>query len=866
MPVRVEAPSVEAPTVEHHRDALGIGTATPRLSWIVETAPPAWVLERTELELRGDDGLRATADIEGDASVLVAWPFAALASATAVEVRLRVFGAGVTSDWSAWTRIETGLLAETDWSVQAIAPHEDASAAAVAPRPASLLRGIFELDDPRPVRRARLYATGHGVFEFEVNGAAVGDDVLAPGWTSYRHRLRYRTYDVTDHLRRGENAIGAWLGDGWYRGRLGFDGGYTNLYGDSTAVLAQLEVTFDDGERLIVGTGPDWVSSPSPITSAGLLEGERYDAREEQHGWSSPGFDAREWRRVLPAGIDLGALVAPEGPPVRCIEEVAPVAVDRRPDGRVIVDFGQNLVGRLRVRPQLPAGAELVIRHAEVLDGDGELYRRPLRGATSEDRYVSAAADAAPWEPRFTIHGFRYAELTGWGDAPIEDHVRARVVHTDMRRTGWFTASDPLLERLHENVVWSMRGNFVDLPTDCPQRDERLGWTGDIQVFAPTAGFLYDCAGLLSSWLRDVAAEQQPDGTIPWYVPEIPGGHQWTPARPGAGWGDAAVLVPSAVHQHTADVELWERQFPSAKAWVDLEARLAGDSHVWDGSYQLGDWLDPSAPPDDPANGSTDPHLIATAYFARSSRALADAAELLEAPVAAALAQRADAARAGFRRRYRTGEGTLSSHSQAAYAIAIVFDLLDPDELAPAGDHLAELVAAEGIHLSTGFLGTPVLLEALSRVGRLDVAMALLQQRSIPSWLYPVLMGATTIWERWDSMLPDGTVNPGDMTSFNHFAFGAVADWMHSRLAGIAPLEPGWRRIRFHPAVDSGLQHAGAEHITPYGRASIRWERTSDGTDVTVVVPVGTTAVLHAPTGTAEHLGSGTHRRHWSTV
>jgi alpha-L-rhamnosidase len=442
-------------------------------------------------------------------------------------------------------------------------------------------------------------------------------------------------------------------------------------------------------------------------------------------------------------------------------------------------------------------------------------------------------------------------------------NVTARVIHTDMRRTGWFETSDLLLNRLHDNVVWSMRGNFVDLPTDCPNRDERLGWTGDIQVFTPTASFLYDCAGLLSSWLKDVAAEQHQDGTVPWFVPEIPGGEQWTPARPGAGWGDAAVIVPWSLHQNFADTGLVQKQYNSARAWADLVHRLASPAHVWEQSYQLGDWLDPTAPPEDPARGLTDPNLVATAYYARSTATVADMAHLLNRPEAPELAERAKAARAGFRNRYLTGHGTLSSDSQAAYAIAIVFELFDVDEMKTAGRRLGGLVYEADVHLTTGFLGTPVLLDALTHTGHFDVAMQLMQQRTVPSWIYPVTMGATTIWERWDSMLPNGEVNPGDMTSFNHFAFGSVADWMHRTIAGIRPITPGWQQIAYRPGLESGLKHASASHDTPYGLASISWRRTLNTVKIDVRVPVGVIGLLEQSDGTREPLAPGRHTFTW---
>ncbi|WP_415856508.1 family 78 glycoside hydrolase catalytic domain, partial [Sinomonas sp. G460-2] len=531
------------------------------------------------------------------------------------------------------------------------------------------------------------------------------------------------------------------------------------------------------------------------------------------------------------------------------------------PSGKLLLDFGQNLVGRLAITVDGAPGHTVTLRHAEVLQG-GELYTRPLRGADATDRYTLAGGGPETWEPRFTIHGFRYAEVDGWtGGDPLEGIV-AGVYHTDMERTGWFECSDPDVNRLHENVLWSMRGNFVDIPTDCPQRDERLGWTGDIQVFAPTASFLYDCSGMLASWLKDVAAEQLEDGTVPWYVPVIPGGDYWTPIRPGAVWGDVAVLTPWTLYERFRDAGVLAQQYESAKAWVDLMDRLAGPSRVWANGQQLGDWLDPTAPPEDPTRAMTDPYLVATAYFARSAEHLAKTAGILgkddDERHYAALAAEVSAA---FANEYVHADGVMASDAQTAYALALVFGLL-PDEAsrAASGRRLAELVRENGYRVGTGFAGTPVVSDALSLAGEDEAAYGLLLEKECPSWLYQVSQGGTTIWERWDSMLPDGTVNPGEMTSFNHYALGAVADWMHRVVAGIAPAEPGYRRILFRPRPGGGLTHASARHETPYGTASIAW-RLGDGgaLEVEAVVPTGATASLELPGAEPVELGPGTH-------
>ena len=847
--------TVRPVTFDHLPDALGIGTPTPRISWKA-SAEAGWAQDAYQLTVTTSEGTWTSERVNSPESVLVPWPAAPLASAQRADVSVRVWGGGQEqpSEWSPASAVETGLLNAGDWTAKPISPswEEDPD----ADRRPPLLRRIFTLG--RPVASARLYVTAHGVYEMEINGSRVGDDALSPGWTVYGKRLRYYTYDVTGQLAEGENALGAWLGDGWYRGRIGFNGGHANLYGDKIALLAQLHVTHDDGSVTVVGTDQSWKASFGPILFSSLYKGESFDARELPNGWSRPGFDDSDWQPVVGVERDPATLVAPEGPPVRCTGEVRPVTVRTSPSGKVLLDFGQNLVGRLQITVSGQAGSVVTLRHAEVLQ-DGELYTRPLRQADATDRYTLAGAGTETWEPRFTLHGFRYAEIDGWTGGDVAENVLARVYHTDMERTGWFECSDPDLNRLHDNVLWSMKGNFVDIPTDCPQRDERLGWTGDIQVFAPTASFLYDCSGMLSSWLKDVAAEQLPDGTVPWYVPVIPGGNYWTPIRPGAVWGDVAVLTPWALYERFSDAKVLADQYESAKAWVDLLDSLAGESHLWDTGFQLGDWLDPTAPPEDPTQAMTDKHLVASAYFAWSAGHLAKAAGVLgKADDELHYLELARAAAGAFARKYIRPDGRMTSDAQTAYALAIVFGLYPDQELArKGGERLAQLVREGGNRIGTGFAGTPVISDALTAAGAVDTAYDLLLEKECPSWLYAVKQGGTTIWERWDSMLADGTVNPGEMTSFNHYALGAVADWMHRVVAGIAPLEPGYRRILFRPQPGGGLTSASARHETPYGTASISWRNADGGHSVSIEVPTGATARIELPGQEPREVGSG---------
>ena len=831
---------------EHLTDPLGIGVAQPRLSWRVETQAKGWQQAAYEVEAYtpdGEDGGQlcgSTGRVESGELVLVDWPFEALASRERVEVRARVWGQeGQASDWSAHAPVEAGLLNASDWTARFVRPawEEDTSQA----QPSPMLRKTFTLRGA--ARQARLYVTALGLYEAQINGEVVGDQVMAPGWTSYSHRLRYQTYDVTEMLHEGRNAMGALLGDGWFRGRMGFGGGRPNIYGDRIALLAQLEVTYADGSSETIVTDESWRAATGPVLYNDIYNGEIYDARRERSGWAAANYDDSAWSAVSPVERDLATLFAPYGPPVRRTQLLEPVSITKSPTGRTVVDFGQNLVGRLRISVQGPAGETVTLRHAEVLE-NGDLCTRPLRHAKATDQYTLKGEGVETWEPRFTFHGFRYAEVENWPGELNSDDLRAVVCHSDMERTGWFECSDPLVNRFHENVVWSMRGNFLDIPTDCPQRDERLGWTGDIQVFSPTASYLFDVSGFLSSWLADLAAEQKQYGVVPFVVPNtLP---RETP--PAAAWGDAAVIIPWVLYQRFGDAKILEDQFESMKAWVDLIDQTAGEGHLWDQGFQFGDWLDPAAPPERPADARTPAFLVASAYFARSAELLGKAAEVLgktgEAQHYRKLAQ---AIREAFNREYVTPSGRLMSDASSAYALALEFDLLPEEgQRLHAGQRLAELARASRYRISTGFVGTPLICDALCSAGQVETAFRLITQQECPSWLYPVTMDATTIWERWDSMRPDGSVNPGEMTSFNHYALGSVADWLHRTVGGLASAAPGYRQITFQP-IPGRFSSASTRHITPYGPAACAWEIADGKIKVAVEVPPNTTAQVILP-------------------
>lgn len=815
---------------EHRTDngpVLGLGTGSPRLSWQVPAADPDYTQSGYEIEITRSGGPQTKHAITSADQVLVPWPSDPLRSRESAAVRIRVRGGDEWSDWSESAVVEAGLLSPDDWTARFVTPREIGAVGAPAP----ILSGSIDL--PEQIVQARLYATAHGVYLPELNGQRVGDEQLAPGWTAYRHRLRYQTHDVTDLVRPGANQLDFLLGNGWYRGRLGFNGERA-LYGERLAVLAQLEVTTPDGTVHVLATDGTWTARESQIVADDLYDGQRIDLTRTP--------TAPTPVDVLDA--DLTLLVAPDGPPVRVTDVLPAMEIWASPTGKTLIDFGQNLVGRVRLTVRgANSGDEVVLRHAEVLEND-ELGVRPLRSAKATDSFILAGPEETILEAELTFHGFRYAEVTGVPDLRAED-IKAVVIGSDLRRTGWFESSDETLDRFHENVVWGMRGNFVDVPTDCPQRDERLGWTGDIQVFSPTATFLFDSAGFLDSWLADLAAEQFKDGSVPFVIPDV-----LRDAAPStAAWGDAAVVVPWVLYQRAGDLDLLARQLPSMRAWVDRMTDLAGDDLLWTGGFQFGDWLDPSAPPDNPFRAKADPDVLATAHLARSAQIVAEAAEVTgDADCAQEYAELAGRVRAAFAAEYTTEGGRVLSDAPTTYAMALQWALLPTaEQRRRAGRRLADLVRTAGFRISTGFVGTPLMADALTDAGEPELAYRLLLQTGCPSWLYAVTMGATTIWERFDSMLPDGSINPGQMTSFNHYALGAVADWMHRRVAGLAPGSAGYRSIVVRPLPGSRLTRAAARHLTPYGEARVAWKRSDGSFRLTVTVPVGATATVHLP-------------------
>ncbi len=699
--------------------------------------------------------------------------------------------------------------------------------------PATFLRRAFNIN--KPVRRATAYATALGLYEMRLNGARVGQDVFAPGWSDYRKRTYYQTYDVTPMLRRGANALGLIVGDGWAVGHVGNGG--RNRYGlTRPRVAAQIVLTFEDGTQQTLVTDSAWRASLGPIVEQDLLDGETYDARRETPRWDTANFNDARWQAVDVHGADSwpAKIEAYPGVPVRRVMELRPRSVTQPTPGAYVFDLGQNMVGWARLAVAGARGTRIRLRFAEMLNPDGTIYTTNLRGARCIDTYVCKGGGRELWEPRFTFHGFRYVEVTGYPGVPPRDAVTGIVAHSDTPKTGTFVSSSALVNQLQSNIEWGQRGNFLEVPTDCPQRDERLGWMGDIQVFIRTAAHNMDVSAFITKWMIDVEDAQR-GGAFADVAPDVCCG-AGTPA-----WADAGVIVPHAMYQIYGDRRIIEKHYDAMARYIEF-IRAANPNFLWEkqrGS-DYGDWLNMGA--------DTPRDVIGTAYFAHSTALLAQ--------MARAIGRNDDAQkyealfaniRAAFNAAYVGADGRIKGDTQTCYLLALNMNLLNEEKRAFVIRHLVDEIAIRNCHLSTGFVGVSYLHPVLTRFGRDDVAYRLLLNDTFPSWGYSIRQGATTIWERWDGWTREkGFQDPG-MNSFNHYALGSVGEWLYDTVAGISPAEAGYGRILIRPRIGGGLTSARGAYDSIRGRIVSDWKMQGGALQLNVTIPANTTATVHVP-------------------
>lgn len=840
--------SVNGLRTEYRKNPMGIDAAEPRLSWKVMSSKRNVMQSGYQVRVGTDSaGLQAgkaivwdSGEQKSDASVFVRYKGALLKSGTRYywQVRIRD-NQGNKSAWSDVNSWHTGLRSAEEWSAQWIG----SSSADTLAGPSPIFRKVFATEGK--VKSAVLYITAHGLYEAQLNGRRIGSDQLAPGWTSYHKRLLYQSYEVTDLMKDGQNAIGFTLGDGWYRGFLAFDR-RRNFYGKRLSALAQLVIEYTNGTKKTINSDDSWKYSTGPILFSDLYNGEIYDARLEKERWSTANYNDAGWRKAQVIDADKGLLESSISPLAKKQEQFKVIKVIKTPKGETVLDFGQNLVGWVSFKLSGKAGSYIQLEHGEVLDKAGNFYDANLRHARQHVKYIFKGSGVESYEPHFTYQGFRYVKLTG-DFAKIDPlSFKAIAVYSDMDPTGTFNTSNALLNQLQHNIEWGQKGNFMDVPTDCPQRDERLGWTGDAQVFFRTAAFNMDVAGFFTKWMKDVASDQLKNGSIPFVVPNVLNEND----AGSTGWGDVATIIPWNMYIAYGDKEILANQYSSMKAWVDFMTSKSKDD-LWNTGFHFGDWL--FYRPNDDNDGRsaiTDKYLIAQAFYAHSTQLLMNTAKVLgkkddEAQYAALLGR----IKKAFLKEYVTPNGRMVSGSQTAYVLALNFDML-PENLRPqAVEFLVRNIESYGNHLTTGFLGTPYLCHVLSRFDRTDVAYRLLLQETYPSWLYPVKMGATTIWERWDGIKQDGSFQTTDMNSFNHYAYGAIGDWMYRVMAGLDTDEsaPGYKKIRIAPKPGGNISHAAAQLETLYGLAVSDWKTDNGVFKLKVVIPANTTAEIRLP-------------------
>lgn len=880
----------------------GVDSSHPRMSWRLEserrgdgqTAYQILVATRVELLSPGNADLWDTGKITSNESLNIAYNGESLASRQEAFWTLRVWDrADTPSRWTSPQRWTMGLLTPDDWQARWISFHDTSALhrdrATLFLPPARHYRKTIATN--KSIRRATVYASALGIYELHVNGQRVGDAYFEPGWADYAKRAYYRVHDITDLIHEGKNCVGAIVADGWYSGYIGYGllvgygpnkvGRY--FYGKTPALLAQIEIEYTDGTRSVIGTDSTWeVSGDGPVREADFLMGETFDARRDRSDWCAPdGASAWNWDRAIDAdenghstvvfsdnrgdrSIDLGfrapaTMKSYMAPAIRVTEELPAIAISEPAPGVYVFDLGQNFAGFVRLKVKGESGTEIRLRFGEMLHSDGRLMTENLRRARATDSYILRGdADGETWTPRFTYHGFQYVELTGLQQPPALDAVTGLVLHNDTQLTGTFQCSDALMTQFWKNTLWTQRANFIEIPTDCPQRDERLGWMGDAQVYVRTASFNADVAAFFNKWLDDVEEAQLSFGAYPDYAP-YPMGHGAVGKNFGTAWTDAGIICPWTIWHVYGDERVIHRHWDSMTRFMQWRIATSRSGLGTSLGNTWGDWLN--------AGEETELDYIDTAYFAHDQALMAEMADALGKTSEAANYRRLhNQIKAAFAKAYLKSDSAITVDTQTAYALAIAFDLLPTDQIHAAGRRLADKIAENGNRMATGFLGTKHLLPALTRAGQHDLAVRLFQSRKYPSWGYEVVNGANTVWERWDSYTKehgfDGATgsNNAAMNSFSHYSFGAVMEWAFRDLAGIDTEGPSYHHVRIRPTPPQPgsnpdvkpIHWVKAQYNGPRGLISSDWSRSEDAFSLNVSIPANTTATVYMPASSSD--------------
>lgn len=831
---------------------VGIQEESPRLSWVLKDSERAQRQSAYQIKVsssreklsKGIADLWDTGKVSSNRSQQHVYGGGPLSSRERCFWKVRVWDQDdLVSRWSETATWSMGLLEKSDWEAQWIG--FDTRGLNRDPEyhlpPPPYLRKEFNIT--KQVRNATLYVTAQGLYEVYLNGSKVGDDYFTPGWSNYSKRVFYFTYDVTDLLMKQGNAIGAILANGWYAGYVGFIPSETNLltnrgfYGETPALLLQLEIQYEDGSVKKITSDPSWKASTGPILSTDIQMGESYDSRKEMPGWTRAGFAARNWAPVsVRPKMPVRKIAAYPGAPVRRIEEIKPREIIEPEEGVFIFDLGQNFSGRARLKVKGKKGIEVKLRFGEMLHADNSLMTENLRSAKATDTYIlKGGNDYESWEPTFTYHGFRYVEVTGFPGRPGLDAVTGVVLHSDLPMVGSFNSSNPMINKLYQNILWSQRANFFDIPTDCPQRDERLGWTGDAQLFMRSASYNMDVSSFFTRWLINLNDDQLPSGAYPNFAP-MP----FLFGEPSAGWMDAGIICPSTLYEVYGDQRVIKQYYPAMQRFMEYLLKTSTGYLRKPEGNSWGDWL---------ADEETSRDLVATAYFAYDSRLMAEMAESAGKEQDAVLYRdRAEKIRRAFTKKFMLAEGILKTETQAGYALALNMDLIPASSKKQAGKRLVSLIKKRDWHLATGFLGTRHLLPSLSKTGNSDVAYKVLNQKTFPSLGFQVANGATTIWEHWDAYSEASGFKKPEDTSFNHYVFGSVLEWMFSTLAGIDTDGSAFKRIIVKPDPDGyEIDRVSATYDSIQGKISSAWERKADRFALKIEIPANSSAIVYIP-------------------